>query len=130
MCLARKRFARRLLNRREEDLLFSTKKFRSVRVRAVFKLLNKGAVLPFHHQELIRSLFEMVMGRDFVLDEIDFNYSGLKGQTRVGKDGLHYFSKRVTLVISSTNVEFIDAIIKNLFNLNYFYLGNLQLVPE
>ncbi|MFT5616883.1 MAG: CRISPR-associated endoribonuclease Cas6 [Arenicella sp.] len=102
-----------------------------MRVRVVFKLKNKGAVLPFHHQELIRSLLDMMMiGNEYNLDKIPFNYSGLKGQTKVGKDGLHYFSQLVTLVFTSSNEQFIQAVIDKLFKFGYFYLGSLQLEPH
>ncbi len=101
-----------------------------MRVRIVFKLKNKGAVLPFHHQELIRSLLDMVIGNEYDLEKTPFNYSGLKGQTKVGRDGLHYFSRLVTLVFTSSNEQFIKCVIDKFFNLGYFYLGNLQLEPH
>ena len=87
-------------------------------------------MLPFHHQELVRSVFQMFMGESFVLDEISFNFSGLKGQTRVGRDGLHYYSKRVTLVLASSNHDFLDELIRRIFAFDTFYLGALHLEPE
>lgn len=101
-----------------------------MRVRFVFKLNNKGAVLPFHHQNLIRSFLEMVLGQSQQLDQQPFNFSGLKGQTKVGKDGLHYFSKRVTLVMSSSINGFLEEVIELVFQKEQFYLGNLLLTPE
>ncbi len=101
-----------------------------MRVRIVFKLKNKGAVLPFHHQELIRSLLDMIIGNEYDLEKTPFNYSGLKGQTKVGRDGLHYFSRLVTLVFTSSNEQFIKDVVGKIFNFGYFYLGNLQLEPH
>lgn len=101
-----------------------------MRVRFVFKLINKGAVLPFHHQNLIRSFLETLIGKSQHLDQQPFNFSGLKGQTKVGKQGLHYFSKRVTIVMSSSFNNFIKELIELVFEQEQFSLGNLLLVPE
>jgi CRISPR-associated endoribonuclease Cas6 len=72
----------------------------------------------------------MVIGNEYDLDKTPFNYSGLKGQTKVGRDGLHYFSRLVTLVFTSSNEQFLKDVTQKLFNIGHFYLGNLQLEPH
>lgn len=72
----------------------------------------------------------MVVGKHQALDNHPFNYSGLKGQTKVGKQGLHYYSKRVTLVMSSSFQDFMEEVIELIFAQEQFYLGNLLLRPE
>jgi CRISPR-associated endoribonuclease Cas6 len=59
----------------------------------------------------------------------DFNFSGLKGQTKVGKDGLHFYSNKVTLVISSPNEEFVDFVVKHMFRMQHVEIGKLLLIP-
>jgi CRISPR-associated endoribonuclease Cas6 len=100
-----------------------------MRVRIIFGLKNKGAVLPFHHQKLISILVREVMGsNDPHLEQ--FNFSGLKGQTKVVREGLSYFSKRVTIVFSSMNEKIIRSFIEKIFILPTVKLGNLLLEPE
>jgi len=101
-----------------------------VRVRVIFKLKNKGAVLPFHHQSLVCSMMKNVLGISYSYENTLFSFSGLKGQTKVGRDGLHYFSKRVTLVFSSTDKMFIDKLIERFFFFPEIRLGDLMLMPE
>ncbi|GAA4849367.1 CRISPR-associated endoribonuclease Cas6 [Algivirga pacifica] len=101
-----------------------------MRIRIIFSLKNKGAVLPFHHQKLIWNLIKEVLGSEADLDTQSFCYSGLKGQTKVGREGLHYFSKRVTIVVSSTDHAFINLLIKRTFENPHLTLGNLVLIPE
>lgn len=88
--------------------------------------------MPFHHQYLLAQLKESIL-KD--LDQryayfTDYNFSGLKGQTKISKNGLHYYSSRVTLVMSSTDQGFIDQFLQRLFEFKELKLGNLQLVPE
>ncbi|MDW7690335.1 CRISPR-associated endoribonuclease Cas6 [Flammeovirgaceae bacterium SG7u.111] len=101
-----------------------------MRIRIIFKLKNKGAILPFHHQKQIRFLLKEVLGDELLNSTNLFNYSGLKGQTKVGREGLHYFSKRVTLVFSAMDEKFINTVIDKLFKNQHVLLGDLILEPE
>jgi CRISPR-associated endoribonuclease Cas6 len=96
-------------------------------------LRNKGAVLPFHHQHLLTALikdftsgFAVPAGRH----EVYYNFSGLKGQTKVSRHGLNYYSSRVTLVLSSPHQPFIDHFIQKLFAQHLIEVGSLILAPE
>lgn len=104
-----------------------------VRIRIIFKLKNRGANLPFHHQFILAQMIKGLMVKGGHPDYKDFgfyNFSGLKGQTKVSRNGLQYFSSRVTLVLSSPNEGFLQYILAQLFDLSTINLGNLQLVPE
>jgi CRISPR-associated endoribonuclease Cas6 len=59
-----------------------------------------------------------------------YNFSGLKGQTRVSRRGLHYYSSRVTLVFSSLDKEMIDYFLTNIFKNNLLEIGELVVSPE
>ncbi|MFT6828816.1 MAG: CRISPR-associated endoribonuclease Cas6, partial [Roseivirga sp.] len=66
-----------------------------MRVRIIFKLKNRGAVLPFHHQHILAQFIKGVIVNGKNENFIDFPYysfSGLKGQTKVSRTGLNYFS--------------------------------------
>lgn len=104
-----------------------------MRVRIIFLLKNRGASVPFHHQFLLAQMVKglLVKGRDprFVHYEF-YNFSGLKGQTKISRNGLNFYSSRVTLVFSAPEKEFIDYFLKHLFSFPQIELGNLILVPE
>ncbi|WMJ74923.1 CRISPR-associated endoribonuclease Cas6 [Cytophagaceae bacterium ABcell3] len=102
-----------------------------MRVRIIFGLTNKGATVPFHHQFLLANLIQSLVDRtggkyqNFNM----FNFSGLKGQTKVGKEGLHFYSNKVTLVLSSPEEEFIRSFVDVLFKQPQVEIGKLLLVP-
>ncbi len=103
-----------------------------MRIRIIFELNNRGACVPFHHQYLVSELIEEI--KEETGDEFkDFNiytFSGLKGQTKVGKTGLHFFSNKVTLVISSPSKDFLDIFLTRLFQRKMVLVGDLEMVPE
>lgn len=104
-----------------------------MRARVIFILKNKGAYVPFHHQFLLAQMVKGVLMRgkeEQYISADNYNFSGLKGQTRVSRNGLHFYSSRVTLVISSDNKDFIDYFLRNLYELNQVEIGNLVLTPE
>ena len=60
----------------------------------------------------------------------DYNFSGLKGQTKISRKGLHFYSSRVTIVFSCFNKEFIDYFLSQLFGFPEIAIGSLKLCPE
>ncbi|MCG8323605.1 MAG: CRISPR-associated endoribonuclease Cas6 [Cytophagales bacterium] len=104
-----------------------------MRVRIIFNLKNKGASVPFHHQYLLAQLIKGVILRGGKQDYVNFshyNFSAIKGQTKISRNGLHYFSSKVTLVFSSPSKEFNDYFLTSLFELPKVDVGNLILTPE
>lgn len=104
-----------------------------MRTRIIFSLKNRGAYVPFHHQYLLAQLIKglLVFGPDkSYLDFNQFNFSGLKGQTKVSRKGLHYFSSKVTLVFSCSDKVFLDYFLARLFEQKEIVVGNLHLTPE
>lgn len=69
-------------------------------------------------------------GDKTMIDYKFYNFSGLKGQTKVSRKGLHFYSSRVTLVLSSPNKTFIDYFLNNLFTFEQVEIGTLFLKPE
>lgn len=103
-----------------------------MRVRVIFKLKNKGTHLPFHHQYILAQFLKGVLieggNADFVhYDRL--NFSGLKGQTKVSRNGLHFFSNLVTLVLSSDKKDFLDHLLERIFTYEEVQLGNLIVAP-
>lgn len=89
--------------------------------------------MPFHHQFLLAQLIKgiLMQGGNPTFSQYNFyNFSGLKGQTKISRNGLHFFSSKVTLVLSSPNEQFIDYFVKNLFAYPKIEIGNLILSPD
>ncbi len=112
---------------------FQLKNSEGLRIRIVFILKNKGANVPFHHQFLLAQLVKGIVvrgGNEKYRGFNHYNFSGLKGQTKISRNGLHFFSSRVTLVFSSTDQEFINYFLTELFKFPTVEVGNLILIPE
>lgn len=104
-----------------------------MRVRYIFQLKNKGGYVPFHHQYLLAQVIRGILvkgGRRELLNITDYNFSGLKGQTKISRKGLHYYSTRVTLVLASGHPGFIEYFTAELFAQKELVVGNLYLTPE
>lgn len=108
-------------------------KFLRLRLRIVFTLHNRGAYLPFHHQFMLAQVIKglVVMGgRARFANYTQFNFSGLKGQTKVSRKGLHFYSSRVTLVFSASDHEFVSYLKTVIFAQKELLVGSLLLSPE
>lgn len=104
-----------------------------MRTRIIFSLKNRGAYVPFHHQYLLAQVIKglLIFGPEKgFLEFTQYNFSGLKGQTKVSRKGLHYYSSKVTLVFSCTDVRFKEYILARIFEQKDIIVGNLHLVPE
>ncbi len=103
-----------------------------MRVRIIFSLINKGAMVPFHHQYLVDELVLNILKKEKnnFEENLDYNFSGLKGQTRISKKGLHFYSSRITIVFSSYNDAFIQFLLDEIFKMPSVQIGELELVPE
>jgi CRISPR-associated endoribonuclease Cas6 len=99
-----------------------------MRVRVVFQVLNEGGFVPFHQQVLLSSFVYDFIPEQFFGSET-WNFSGLKGQTRVTAKGLFYNSQKVTMVFSSPSTELVRAFVQNLFSCNSIGLAGLELRP-
>ena len=104
-----------------------------MRIRIIFLLKNRGGNVPFHHQYLLAQMIKGVVlkgSEEKFANYRFYNFSGIKGQTKVSRKGLHFFSSRVTLVFSCPNKDFINYFLSSLFELEEVEIGNLVLKPE
>ncbi|MEJ0032066.1 MAG: CRISPR-associated endoribonuclease Cas6 [Bacteroidota bacterium] len=72
----------------------------------------------------------MTGGKKEYLNFIQYNFSGLKGQIKISRKGLHFYSSKVTLVFSTSDKNFLDYLVGTLFEQKELVIGSLQLVPE
>ena len=98
-----------------------------MRVRVIFTLVNKGAVAPFHHQNI---LSEVIIKATVGVLPQSLCYSCLKGQTKVTSLGLSYFSTKVSLVMSSSEKADLDLVLNGIFAQKQIEVGQLILIPD
>lgn len=108
-------------------LNFKPKK-KKMRIRIVFGLKNRGACVPFHHQHLLYELLMRFVPPTYNLHT--YSFSGLKGQTQTSQKGLHFYSSKVTWVVSSVNKNFLRQLVSSIFQQTEIRLGELLLKPE
>jgi CRISPR-associated endoribonuclease Cas6 len=104
-----------------------------LRTRIIFSLKNRGAYVPFHHQYLLAQLIKGILifgSNPSYKDFTRFNFSGLKGQTKISRKGLHFYSSKVTLVFACQDKAFMDYFLERLFEQKEIVVGNLQLIPD
>ncbi len=103
-----------------------------MRIRLIFQLNNRGATVPFHHQHLISSLMDEFKVEAGIAegDQFEYCFSGIKGQTKVGRGGLFFYSNKVTIVISSPQEEKLIEVLKAVFKRSSVHVGELELIPE
>lgn len=89
--------------------------------------------MPFHHQYLISQLIKgvIVSGGEKQFHNFDYyNFSGLKGQTKISRKGLHFYSQYVTLVFSTPDADFLNYFLGRLFKINQVNIGGLTLFTD
>ncbi|REE01223.1 CRISPR-associated endoribonuclease Cas6 [Marinoscillum furvescens] len=104
-----------------------------MRIRITFKVKNRGGLVPFHHQYLIAQVFKGLLlaeGDSAYKNYAFFSFSGIKGQTKLSRNGLHYNSRKVTIVVSSASREFMDHLVKLVLRADELSIGNLTIIPE
>ena len=104
-----------------------------MRIRIIFEVKNRGGYVPFHHQHLLAQTIKGILasgGHAEFATSTDFNFSGLKGQTKISRKGLHFYSAKATLVFSSGSEDLIGYFQEVLFRHKELMVGNLFLVPE
>ena len=102
-----------------------------MRIRLVFNLKNKGQVVPFFHQPLIKQLTEEMLGSGADPGMgASTTFSTLKGQSKVAKAGLMYFSNRVTIVYASKSRDLLQTLSEGFMSRPVWRLGNLELAPD
>lgn len=90
---------------------------------------NSSNSIPLHHQKLLAvSLQEFV--DPITSDKSMFNFSSLKGTTKIQNGFMRILSTKVTLVISGPNKEFVEQLVHSIFTRPFISVGKMNLVPK
>lgn len=85
--------------------------------------------IPLHHQKLLADSLSELMG-EITSDKSMFNFSSLKGTSKITNGFMRFLSSKITLVISSRNQEFAEALVKKIFDKPMLAVGKMNLIPK
>lgn len=101
-----------------------------MRVKISFQR-NRGSnnSVPLHHQKIVSAFINELI-QEVPVKTSHYNFSSLKGTSKVQKGFMHFLSSKLSLVISSDNDEFIDEVVKKIFEKSVVHIGKLELTPK
>lgn len=88
-----------------------------------------GNSIPLHHQKLVYTAFKEIMDETSVKSDF-YNFSSLKGTSKIQNGFMRFLSFKITLVVSSSNDSFVKQWVKNLFEKSSIQIGKLVLTPK
>lgn len=72
--------------------------------------------IPLHHQTLLaESLYAII--DSFGGERSTFNFSSLKGTSKIQNGFMRFLSSKVTLVVSSRNVQMLEQMVSKIFEM-------------
>ncbi len=101
-----------------------------MRVKISF-LRSQGSLntVPLHHQKIIWSTIQSVL-QEIPGHEGEFNFSSLKGTSKVKNGFMRFLSSKITLVMSSGNDALMNAFVEKIFTLPEVAFGRMVLIPK
>ena len=85
--------------------------------------------IPLHHQKLLADGLGELMDQVHS-DRSVFNFSSLKGTSKITNGFMRFLSSKITLVISSSSNEFAEALVKQIFDKPFIEVGKMNLAPK
>ncbi|MBK5285021.1 MAG: CRISPR-associated endoribonuclease Cas6 [Bacteroidia bacterium] len=101
-----------------------------MRVKFSF-LKSKGSdgSLPLHHQKLISSFISEML-EDFPNHTGIYNFSTLKGTSKVQAGQIRFHSSKVSLAFASLDDKIVEHVVHKIFSLEEVQIGKLGLIPK
>ena len=85
--------------------------------------------IPLHHQKLLTDSLTPFF-ESLTSDRTIWNFSSLKGTSKIMNGFMRMLSSKVTLVISGKNKEYLEQVIKMVFERPYITIGKMNLIPK
>jgi CRISPR-associated endoribonuclease Cas6 len=85
--------------------------------------------IPLHHQKLLTDSLSPFF-ESLTSDRTIWNFSSLKGTSKIMNGFMRMLSSKVTLVISGRNKEYLEQVIKMVFERPYISIGKMNLIPK
>ncbi|HLG34530.1 MAG TPA: CRISPR-associated endoribonuclease Cas6 [Bacteroidia bacterium] len=101
-----------------------------MRVKFSFlKSRESEPVLPLHHQKLI-SIFVREMLEDEPNHTGLYNFSTLKGTSKVQAGQIRYMSSKVSLAFASADDKIVEHLIQRIFSFKEVHIGKMVVIPK
>ncbi|MFN8166053.1 MAG: CRISPR-associated endoribonuclease Cas6 [Bacteroidia bacterium] len=101
-----------------------------MRVKISFlKVHGSSGTVPLHHQKIISAFMEEII-RELPVQSEFYNFSSLKGTSKVQAGQIRFLSSKVSLVLSAPEPEFVDKWVKQIFDRRLVSFAKLTLVPK
>ena len=86
-------------------------------------------VVPLHHQKLISGFVEYVTS-DYRPRPQFYNFSSLKGTSKVKNGFMRFLSSKITLVVSSPDTNYIELMVQKIMGKDVINVGKMELKPK
>lgn len=101
-----------------------------MRIKISFlKVHGTNGLVPLHHQRIISSLMEEIIS-ELPAKSTRYNFSSLKGTSKVQNGQIRFLSSKVSLVISAPEADFVQQWSDKIFDRRLINLAKLTLVPK
>jgi len=101
-----------------------------MRIKISFlKVHGSNGLVPLHHQKIISAFMEEVI-RELPIQSEFYNFSSLKGTSKVQNGQIRFLSSKISLVISAPEAEFAEQWVKKIFDRRLVSFAKLTLVPK
>ena len=101
-----------------------------MRVKISFlKVHGSSGTVPLHHQKIISAFLEEVI-REMPIKSEFYNFSSLKGTSKVQAGQIRFLSSKVSLVLSAPEPEFLQMLVNEIFERRLVSFAKLTLVPK
>lgn len=85
--------------------------------------------IPLHHQKLLSTALHEI-ATAISPEPVAFNFSSIKGTSRIQNGFMKFLSTKVTLVLSSSDENFIQKFVDEIFTRPYISIGKMNLIPK
>jgi CRISPR-associated endoribonuclease Cas6 len=89
---------------------------------------DSGSV-ALHHQKILSSFLDELMN-ELPQSSQSYCFSSLKGTSKVMSGQIRFLSTKISLVITAPEKEFIEGLLKKIFERGTINLGKLSLIPK
>ena len=101
-----------------------------MRVKFSFlKSKNNDGAIPLHHQKLISHVIREMLS-DLPGHNPLYNFSTLKGTSKVQTGQIRFHSSKVSLVFSSVDDKLVEHVTQRIFSFQQINIGKLELYPK
>ena len=101
-----------------------------MRIKISFlKVHGSSGTVPLHHQKIISAFLEEVI-REMPIKSEFYNFSSLKGTSKVQAGQIRFLSSKVSLVLSAPEGEFLQMLVNEIFERRLVSFAKLTLVPK